>query len=106
MYAVIETGGKQYKVSEGGVLSVEKLPAEVGETVEFDRILMVGGSDGVAVGHPLVSNAKVTGEVLRQFRDKKVLIFKKKRRKNYRRTRGHRQSLTCIKITKIEGTVS
>ena len=106
MYAVIETGGKQYRVSEGGVLNVERLSGEPGQTVAFDRVLMLGDESGVAVGKPLVADAKVSAEVLRQFRDKKVLIFKKKRRKNYRRTRGHRQDLTCVRITKIEGKVS
>ncbi|MBI5197304.1 MAG: 50S ribosomal protein L21 [Nitrospirae bacterium] len=103
MYAVIETGGKQYRVSEGSVLAVEKLPQGVGEMVEFSRVLMVGGASGVNVGSPVVSNAKVTAEVLRQFRDKKVLVFKKKRRKNYRKMHGHRQSLTTLRVTKIEG---
>jgi large subunit ribosomal protein L21 len=105
MYAVIETGGKQYRVAEGGVLSVEKLSGEAGNTVEFDRVLLLGGESGVTVGNPMIPSAKVTGEVLRHYRDRKILVFKKKRRKNYRKTRGHRQDMTYIRITKIEGTV-
>ena len=102
MYAVIESGGKQYRVSEGAVLTVEKLPQEVGQTVEFNRVLMVGKESGVTVGSPVLPNAKVTAEILRQFRDKKILVFKKKRRKNFRKIRGHRQSLTYLKITSIQ----
>ena len=100
MYAVIKTGGKQYRVSEGDTLRVEKLPAEVGSTVEFGDVLMLGG-ETVAVGKPHVSGAKVTAEVLAQDRAKKVIVFKMKRRKGYRRKRGHRQPYTELKITSV-----
>ncbi|MCF8483410.1 MAG: 50S ribosomal protein L21 [Rhodospirillum sp.] len=99
MFAVIKTGGKQYKVAENDVIDIEKLEADEGATVEFDSVLAVGDK----IGAPLVDGAKVTGEVISQFRDKKVIIFKKKRRQNYRRKAGHRQSLTKIRITGIAG---
>ncbi|WP_413207488.1 50S ribosomal protein L21 [Rhodospirillum sp. A1_3_36] len=99
MFAVIKTGGKQYKVAENDVIDIEKLEAEEGATVEFDSVLAVGDQ----IGAPLVEGAKVTGQVIAQFRDKKVIIFKKKRRQNYRRKAGHRQSLTKIRITGIAG---
>ncbi|MGH8278787.1 MAG: 50S ribosomal protein L21 [Gammaproteobacteria bacterium] len=103
MYAVIETGGKQYRVSQGDLIRVEKLALEPGAGVEFDRVLMVGKDEGAPVlGSPLVAGGKVTGTVKRQARDAKVLVFKMRRRKNYRRTAGHRQFYTEIEITGIE----
>jgi len=102
MYAVIKTGGKQYRVSEGDRLRVEKLPGEPGATVTFDEVLMIGG-EKVAVGKPIVKGAKVSAEIMVQDRDKKVIVFKFKRRKNYRRKRGHRQPFTELKITGITG---
>jgi large subunit ribosomal protein L21 len=101
-YAVIRTGGKQYRVAEGDVLKVEKLSGEVGEKVTLPDVLFVGGSDEVKIGAPLVANATVTGEIVDQMRAKKILVFKKKRRKSYSRQRGHRQYQTALKITAIE----
>lgn len=101
MFAVLKTGGKQYKVSEGDLLRVEKLAGNVGDEISLDRVLMVGDGDDLKVGSPYVEGCIVTGVVTRQFRDKKVLIFKFKRRKKYRRKNGHRQSLTELKITGI-----
>lgn len=100
MYAVIKTGGKQYRVTEGDRLRVEKLAGDVGATLTFDEVLMLGG-DKVSIGTPLVSGAKVTATIVAQDRDKKVIVFKFRRRKNYRRKRGHRQPFTEIKITGV-----
>jgi len=102
MYAIIETGGKQYRVAPGEHLAVERLRAEIGSRVEFDRVLMVHTEQGLRVGHPVVENARVVGEVLAHDRDDKIVVFKKKRRKNYRRTHGHRQWFTRVKIVEIE----
>ncbi|MFO7982628.1 MAG: 50S ribosomal protein L21 [Desulfuromonadales bacterium] len=101
MYAVIKTGGKQYKVSEGDLMKVEKLAGEVGETIELGEILMVGGEE-VKIGTPLLSGAKVTARIMEQGKDKKVLVFRSKRRKTYRKKYGHRQPITRLKITGIE----
>jgi len=98
MFAVIKTGGKQYKVASNDVLSVEKLEGAVGDKVEFGDVLMAGGK----IGAPLVAGAKVLAEIVKQFRDDKVVIFKKRRRHNYRRKKGHRQYLTEVKITEIK----
>jgi large subunit ribosomal protein L21 len=98
MFAVIRTGGKQYKVKGGDVIAVEKLAGNEGEKVEIGEVLMAGDK----VGSPLLSGAKVLAEIVRQFRDDKVIIFKKRRRHNYRRKKGHRQYLTEIKITDIK----
>ena len=95
MFAIFKTGGKQYKVQKGEVLSVEKLDAD--KEVVFEEVLMAGDK----VGNPLVAGAKVKAEVVDQIRDDKVIVFKKKRRQNYRRKQGHRQYLTVIKITDI-----
>ena len=100
MYAVIKTGGKQYRVSEGDVLRVEKLPGDVGSSIELDEVLMVGG-DNAKVGTPTVSGAKVQAEILAQDRSKKIIVFKKKKRKNYRRKNGHRQPFTELRITGV-----
>lgn len=101
MFAVVKTGGKQYKVAINDVLSVEKLVAEAGETVEFDQVLMLGG-DSITVGAPLVGGASVKAEVLDQYRGPKVISFVKRRRKHSsQRKRGHRQSLTLVRITDI-----
>ena len=102
MYAVIKTGGKQYRVAAGDVIKVEKLDSEVGQTVDFDQVLMIGG-DEAKIGTPIVDGAKVSAEVLEQGRADKVLIFKKKRRHKYRRTRGHRQHQTVLRISDIKG---
>jgi len=104
MFAVIKTGGKQYRVAVGDVVSVEKLEAEAGDTVTFDSVLMHGGADGATVGTPLVDGAVVTGEILEQFRDKKIIVFKKRRRKHSSKTRkGHRQYLTRVRISGVPG---
>ena len=100
--AVIRTGGKQYRVSEGDVLRVEKLVGDKGDKVAFDDVLMIGG-DTPKVGKPKVAGAKVEGEIVDQGRDKKLVIFKFKRRKKYRRKAGHRQAFTAVKITGITG---
>ena len=100
MYAVVRTGGKQYKVSEGDFLKVEKLEGAVGDTVEFGEILMVGG-DAVKIGTPLVPSATVVGKIVEQGKEKKILVFKSRRRKNSRKLNGHRQFKTVLKIEKI-----
>ncbi len=100
MYAVIKTGGKQYKVSEGDLLKVEKLDGAIGDTIELSEVLMVGG-EKVAIGTPLVPSASVTGKIVEQGKDKKVLVFKSKRRKDSRKLNGHRQPRTILKIEKI-----
>ena len=100
MYAVIRTGGKQYRVSQGETLRVEKLPGDVGASITFEEVLMVGG-DKVNVGKPLVAGAKVSAQITAQDRAKKIIVFKMRRRKNYRRKNGHRQAYTEVKITGI-----
>jgi large subunit ribosomal protein L21 len=101
-YAVIRTGGKQYRVSEGDVVKVEKLDGDIGQQVTLGDVLFIGGDSDVKIGLPLVSNAKVVGEIVNQSRAKKVIVFKKKRRKSYSRQRGHRQHQTTLRITGIE----
>ena len=104
MFAVIETGGKQYRVAVNDVIKVEKLPGEAGETVTLDRVLMHGGDGGATLGTPVVSGAVVTAEILEQFRDKKVIAFKKRRRKHSSKTKkGHRQYLTRLRIAGLPG---
>lgn len=102
MFAVIETGGKQYKVAEGDVIRVEKLTAEVGEVVVLDRVLAVEKDGDFKVGTPLVNGAKVTLKVMEQGKGKKIIVFKYKPKKNYRRKQGHRQPFTKVVIEKIE----
>ena len=100
MYAVIKTGGKQYRVSQGDRLRIEKLPGDVGSELAFDEVLMVGG-DKVAVGKPTVDGATVQAKILAQDKAKKVIVFKYKRRKGYRRKRGHRQAYTELRVTSV-----
>jgi len=100
-YAIIQTGGKQYRVSEGDVLSVEKLDVEAGKETTFSDVLLVANGDKIEIGAPLVSGASVKAEVVEQYKDDKVIAFKFKRRKGYHRTVGHRRQLTELKITKI-----
>ena len=100
-FAVIQTGGKQYKVSQGAKIEVEKLDAEVGLPIEFHDVLMVASSNGLLVGTPYVQGAKVTAEVLEQAKAPKVIAFKYKRRKGYHRTVGHRRRITKLRITEI-----
>ena len=101
MYAVIRTGGKQYRVAKNDVITIEKLAGEKGATVSFDEVLMVGGDGAATIGAPLVAGAKVTGTVLDQGKGDKVIIFKKRRRKNSRRKNGHRQFETVVRIADI-----
>jgi len=102
MYAVIETGGKQYKVSEGDVLFIEKLDAEEGATVKFDKVLVVGGESTV-IGAPVVEGASVDAEVLQQGKGKKIIVFKYKPKKGEKTKQGHRQPYTKVQIKKING---
>ena len=103
MYAVIQTGGKQYRVTEGQTLRVEKLGAEVGANVDLDKVLMVAAGDNVKVGKPYLDGGKVTATVKSHGRGEKVRIIKFRRRKHYRKTQGHRQSYTELQITGIAG---
>lgn len=102
MYAIIETGGKQYRVSEGDTLYVEKLPAQADETVEIDRVLALVDGENVKIGSPLVDGARVVLKVVRHGRGKKIIVFKYKAKKNYRRKQGHRQAFTQVTVEKIE----
>ena len=103
MYAIIKTGGKQYRVSPGDALRVETLDAAVGATVDFDQVLMVGEGDSAKVGAPLVDGAKVSAEVLEHGRADKVHILKFRRRKHHMKRQGHRQNYTAVRITDIAG---
>ncbi len=102
MYAIIKTGGKQYKVAEGDVIMVEKLAAGEGEAVVFDQVLTVVNDADVKIGTPVVEGAKVTGKVEAQGKDKKILVFKYKAKSNYRKRQGHRQPFTKVVIEKIQ----
>ncbi|GGI96193.1 50S ribosomal protein L21 [Alicyclobacillus cellulosilyticus] len=102
MYAIIETGGKQYRVAEGDRIRVEKLAAEPGTTVTLDKVLLVSGPNGLRVGNPVVAGAKVTAEVLEHGKGKKIVVFKYKPKKNYHKKQGHRQPYTALKIVSIE----
>lgn len=102
MYAVVATGGKQYKVKEGETLRVEKLPGEIGSSVSFDRVLMYSDGENVTIGQPVLENIAVTGHIVEQGKAKKIIVFKYKRRKRYRRKQGHRQQFTAIKIDSIK----
>ncbi len=103
VYAVVRTGGKQYRVSQGDIVHVEKLAGEVGDKVTLNEVLLIGGDGEAKIGTPTLPDAKVTGEIVTQELAKKVIVFKKKRRKSYSRKRGHRQKLTALKITEIQG---
>jgi len=102
MYAVIQTGGKQYKVKAGEELSVEKLDGKVGDEVYLDKVLLVSKEDKVIVGRPVLENAKVVAKITRQARGPKIVVFKYKRRKGYRKKQGHRQNFTGLKIIEIK----
>ena len=107
MYAVVATGGKQYRVSPGDRIEVEKLAGEVGQTIALDHVMMIGGEgQAVSVGTPRLDDAWVEAQIVAQKRGKKIIIFKHKRRKGYRRKQGHRQSLTALKITGIHPTAA
>ena len=101
MYAVISSGGKQYKVSEGDVVFIEKLDVEEGASITFDKVLMAGEGDAVKVGTPVVEGATVTANVLKNGKAKKVIVFKMKRKKNERKKKGHRQPYTKVQITAV-----
>ncbi len=102
MYAVIRTGGKQYLVSQGDFVKVEKLPGEVGDEVVFDDVLLVSDGGELKVGRPRVEGARVKGTIVEQARDKKIIVFKMKRRKGYRKKQGHRQYYTGVRVEAIE----
>ncbi|MCK9273637.1 MAG: 50S ribosomal protein L21 [Syntrophales bacterium] len=101
MYAVIKTGGKQYKVSVGDILEFEKIEGNSGDMVSFDEVLMIADSEDIKVGTPILEGAKVNAEIISQTKGPKITIFKMKRRKGYRRKTGHRQKLTSLKIKEI-----
>ena len=103
MYAVVSAGGKQYKVQKGETLRIEKIPGEVGSKVTFDKVLMVADGENIRVGQPVIAKAAVQASIVEQDKAKKVLIFKYKRRKRYRRKQGHRQPYTAIRIDGIDG---
>jgi large subunit ribosomal protein L21 len=102
MFAIIETGGKQYKVQEGDVIYIEKLDAAEGENVTFDRVLAVSKGDGLVTGTPVVSGASVTGKVEKHGKGQKIIVYKYKAKKNYRRKQGHRQPFTKVTIASIQ----
>jgi large subunit ribosomal protein L21 len=102
MYAVVATGGKQYKVQQGDVLRVEKLAGDVGAEVAFDKVLLFSDGENVQIGQPVVEGAVVKGHIIEQGKSKKVIVFKYKRRKRYRRKQGHRQPYTAVRIDAIE----
>ena len=101
MYAIVSSGGKQYRATPGGVLYLERLAAQLGEGITLSDVLLVEGESGTRIGQPKVENASVTGTVIAVGRDRKIRVFKYKKRKHYRRTRGHRQSFTAVRIDKI-----
>jgi large subunit ribosomal protein L21 len=103
MYAVVKTGGKQYKVKEGDIIRIEKVAGEAGETIELKEVLLIANSQEIKIGQPLVPNAKVVGDIIRHGKAKKIIVFKAKRRKGYRKKQGHRQMFTSVKINKIIG---
>ena len=102
MYAIVDSGGKQYKVKEGDILKVEKLAGEVGDTVSFDKILMFSDDEDVNIGTPLLKDVTINGHIVEQGKAKKIIVFKYKRRKRYRRKQGHRQLFTAVKIDSIK----
>lgn len=102
MYAIVTSGGKQYRVEPGALVRVERVVGDVGASVALTEVNLVHGEAGLVIGKPTVENARVTAEIVRQGRSRSIMVFKKKRRKNYRRTRGHRQAFTQLRITGIE----
>jgi large subunit ribosomal protein L21 len=101
LFAIVQTGGKQYRVAPGDVLRVERLPGERGDEVLIEQVLLVADGDTIQVGQPLVSGARVVSEIVQQGKAKKIIVFKKKRRKKYRRKQGHRQLYTALEIKEI-----
>jgi large subunit ribosomal protein L21 len=102
MYAIVKTGGKQYKIQEGDVIRVEKIPGDLDNPISFDRVLMFSDGENVRIGRPSLDEVTVKGHIVEQGKGKKIIIFKYKRRKRYRRKHGHRQQYTAIKIDQIE----
>jgi large subunit ribosomal protein L21 len=102
MFAVIETGGKQYKVTKGTILDIEKLDTEISDKIVFDKVLLISDKDGTKIGHPYLDGANISGTVLNQIKGKKEIVFKFKRKTGYKKKQGHRQRLTTIKIDKIK----
>jgi large subunit ribosomal protein L21 len=102
MYAIVNTGGKQYKIQQGDILRVEKIPGEIGSSVSFDKVLMFSDGENVSIGRPVLDNVAVEGHIIEQGKAKKIIVFKYKRRKRYRRKQGHRQQYTAIKIDSIQ----
>jgi len=102
MYAVIQTGGKQYRVTPGEEVKLEKLPGQVGDTVAFDRVLLTSDGEALNIGKPYLENAKVVGRITRHDKNRKIVVFKYKKRKGYRRKQGHRQQYSLVKIENIE----
>ncbi len=102
MYAIVDSGGKQYKAQEGEILRVEKLAGEVGDSISFDKILMFSDGENVNIGTPLLEDVAVSGHIVEQGKAKKIIVFKYKRRKRYRRKRGHRQQFTAVKVDIIK----
>ena len=103
MYALIKTGGKQYRVAEGDTLRVEKIEGKVGEVVEFEEVLMIANGERVEIGRPMLKDSKVVGEIVEQGKGEKITVFKSKRRKGYRKKQGHRQQYTALRIKEIRG---
>jgi len=101
MYAIIATGGKQYRVEKSQMVTVEKLTGNVGDKINFDRILLVGGEGDIKIGKPYIDGATVEAEIVKQGREAKILVMKKKKRKGYKKSRGHRQCFTGVKVTNI-----
>ena len=103
MYAVIKTGGKQYRVTEGDLVQIEKIEGEIGKLVELDEIFLLVNDDRVEIGRPHLTDSKVIGEIVEHSKGKKIVVFKSKRRKGYRKKQGHRQQHTVLKIKEIQG---
>ena len=103
MYAIIQTGGKQYRVTENQIIQIEKIPGKEGDHVQFAEVLAIESEKGINIGTPYLKDMKISAEILEQKKDKKILIFKKKRRHNYRRKKGHRQNLTTLRIMDVSG---
>ena len=101
MFAIVQTGGKQYRVAPGDILRVERLPGDRGDEVLIEQVLLVADDDAIQVGQPLIEGARVVGEIVQQGKAKKIIVFKKKRRKKYRRKQGHRQLYTALQIKEI-----
>lgn len=102
MYAIVKTGGKQYKIHEGDIIRVEKIEGTIGNPVSFDQVLMVSDGENTSIGQPVLDNVRVKGHIIEQGKEKKIIVFKYKRRKRYRRKLGHRQPFTTVKIDQIE----